>query len=96
MLSPLPGPQKSFSFLSLCLSLFSTLVYVPRTTSGPFTSRESLLAVLDSDYLQGSVFHLEGQIPSMDFLINTPLATVSVPKYTDLFALTTRKLIEGL
>ena len=92
MLSPLPGPQQPFSFLSLCLSLFYALICFPRPTSGPFPSRESLLAVPASGYLQGFMFHVQGQIPSMHFL----MVTVSVPKYTALFALPTRKFREGL
>lgn len=80
MLSPLPGPQEPFPFLSMCLSLLSTLVHFPRPTSGPFISREFPLAVSGSDYLQGSVFHVGGQIPSMHFLSNTLLVPVSVPK----------------
>lgn len=94
MLSPLPGPQEPFSFLSICLSLLFIPVHFPRPTSGPFISREFLLAVSGSDYLQGSMFHVGGQIPSMHFLSNTPLVPVSVPKCTALFALTTRKLTD--
>lgn len=94
MLSGRPGPQQPFSFQSICLSLLPTLVRFPRPTSGPFISREFLLAVSASDYTQGSMFHAGGQIPSVHFLINTPLVPVSVPKYTALFALTTRKLTD--